>query len=93
MARALAVPFFHTVLVTDKRPGTDRRRCRGSRDPPSISPGWKAETDRVREGISEGFRLAESRRVVSGGVKAVSCWLLGIREFESADNVEASVCG
>ena len=30
-----------------------------------------AETDRVREGISEGFRLAEPEWVAPGGAKAV----------------------
>jgi len=33
-------------------------------------PGRKAETDRVREGISEGFRLGKSERAVPGGVEA-----------------------
>jgi len=33
-------------------------------------PGRKAETDRVREGISEGFRPAKSERAVPGGVEA-----------------------
>jgi len=33
-------------------------------------PGRKAETDRVCEGISEGFRLAKSERAVPGGVEA-----------------------
>jgi hypothetical protein len=33
-------------------------------------PGRKAETDRVCEGISEGFRLAKSERAVPGGVGA-----------------------
>ena len=28
---------------------------------------WKAETDRVREGISEGCRTAEPERVAPGG--------------------------
>jgi hypothetical protein len=54
-------------------------------------PGGKAETDRVREGISEGFRLAESGMVVSGGVKAVSFWLLDIGEFESTGSLAG--CG
>jgi hypothetical protein len=31
----------------------------------------KAETDRVREGISEGFRLAEPEWVAPGGARAV----------------------
>src|SRR5439155_1015324 len=42
-------------------------------------PGWKAKTDRVFEGISEGFRLAESGRVAPGGAEARSPdmpWLL-----------------
>ena len=29
---------------------------------------WKTETDRIREGISEGYRSAEPERVVPGGV-------------------------
>jgi hypothetical protein len=37
------------------------------RGPIETQPGRKAETDRVREGISEGFRLAESDRVAPGG--------------------------
>ena len=55
-------------------------------------PGGKAEADRVCEGISEGFRLAETGRVVPGGAEAVSLWLLGIGEFESTGSLEARAC-
>jgi hypothetical protein len=51
------------------------------------------ESDRVREGISEGFRLAETGRVGSRGMEAVSLWLLDIREFESTGSLEARACG
>jgi hypothetical protein len=37
------------------------------RGPIETQPGRKAETDRVREGISEGFRLTESDRVALVG--------------------------
>jgi len=36
---------------------------REERGPIETRPGRKAETDRVREGISEGVRQAESERV------------------------------
>ena len=42
------------------------------RGPIETQPGRKAETDRVREGISEGFRLAESDRVALGGEDAIA---------------------
>jgi len=42
------------------------------RGPIETQPGRKAETDRVREGISEGFRLAESDRVALGGEDATA---------------------
>jgi hypothetical protein len=42
------------------------------RGPIETQPGRKAETDRVREGISEGFRLAESDRVAPGGEDATA---------------------
>ena len=42
------------------------------RGPIETQPGRKAETDRVFEGISEGFRLAESERVAPGGEDAVA---------------------
>jgi hypothetical protein len=51
-------------------------------------PGRNAEPDRVREGISEGLRLAETERVVPGGAEAFSLWLLGICEFESIGSLE-----
>jgi len=38
--------------------------------PTETLPGRKAETDRVFEGISEGFRLAKSRRVAPRGAEA-----------------------
>jgi hypothetical protein len=56
-------------------------------------PGWKVETDRVHEGVFEGFRLAETGRVVPRGTKTVSLWLIDIREFESTGGLEAHVCG
>ena len=37
------------------------------RGPVETVPGRKAETDRVREGISEGFRPAQSGRVAPRG--------------------------
>lgn len=37
------------------------------RGPVETVPGRKAETDRVREGISEGFRPAQSERVAPRG--------------------------
>src|ERR1700716_3922102 len=40
------------------------------RGPTETLPGRKAETDRVCEGISEGFRLAESVRVAPRGPEA-----------------------
>src|ERR1700704_5137622 len=40
------------------------------RGPTETLPGRKAETDRVCEGISEGFRLAESGRVAPRGPEA-----------------------
>ena len=40
---------------------------RRSGEPVETQPGRKAETDRVCEGISEGFRLAESERVAPVG--------------------------
>ena len=53
-------------------------RCRGSertspeeRGPVEVPLRRKAETERVREGISEGFRSAEPERVAQGGVGAV----------------------
>ncbi len=57
--------------LTDSAARTDvvlliRRTVR----PTETLPGWKAETDRVFEGISEGFRLAGSGRVASGGAEA-----------------------
>jgi hypothetical protein len=42
------------------------------RGPIETQLGRKAETDRVREGISEGFRLAESDRVALGGEDATA---------------------
>jgi len=63
------------------------------RGPAEVPPGRNAETDRVREGISEGFRLAETGRVVPGGAEAFSLWLLDIREFESTGSLEAHACG
>mgnify|MGYP001607757944 CR=1 FL=1 len=42
------------------------------RGPIETQPGRKAETDRVREGISEGFRLAESDKVAPGGEDATA---------------------
>jgi hypothetical protein len=53
-------------------------RCRGSertspeeRGPVEAPLRRKTETDRVREGISEGIHSAEPERVASGGVGAV----------------------
>ena len=42
------------------------------RGPVEIQPGRKAETDRVFEGISEGFRLADSARVAPRGADAIT---------------------
>ncbi len=42
------------------------------RGPVEIQPGRKAETDRVREGISEGFHPAESERVAPGDEDAIA---------------------
>ena len=64
----------------------------GKRGPTETLPEWKAETDRAREKVSEGFRQAESERVGSGSVKSASFWLLGIREFESTGSLEAHAC-
>lgn len=60
--------------------------------PTKTLPGREAETDLVREGISEGFHLVESGLVVLRDVKAVSLWLLDIGEFESTGSLEARVC-
>jgi len=38
--------------------------------PTEALPGRKTETDRVFEGISEGFPLAKAGRVASGGAEA-----------------------
>src|SRR5205809_6506549 len=46
-----------------------RRRSGGTTE---TLPGRKAETDRVFEGISEGFRPTESGRVAPGGAGASS---------------------
>jgi len=62
------------------------------RGPIETLPGRKAETDRVREGISEGFRLAKTGRVDPSGAEAVSLWLLDIGEFESTGSLEARAC-
>ena len=40
------------------------------RGPTETRPGRKAETDRVREGISEGFRQAKSEGVAPRGPEA-----------------------
>lgn len=45
------------------------------------------ETERVHEGVFEGFRLAETGRVDPRGTKAVTLWLLGICEFESTGSL------
>ena len=42
------------------------------RGPVETQPGRKAETDRVFEGISEGFHLAESERVAPRGADAIT---------------------
>lgn len=60
------------------------RPCLSNGDPPS----GNAETDRVREGISEGFYLVESGWGFLRGTEAVSLWLLGIDEFESTGSLE-----
>jgi hypothetical protein len=46
--------------------------------PTETLPGGKAETDRVFEGISEGFHLAESGRIIPGGTEVVSLPACGI---------------
>ena len=61
------------------------------RGPTETLPGRKAETDHVREGISEGFHLVESGWVVLRGAEVVSPWLLDILEFESTGSL--AVCG
>ena len=43
---------------------------RRSGEPTETLPGRKAETDRVCEGISEGFHLAKTRRVAPRGAEA-----------------------
>jgi len=57
------------------------------RGPVEASPGWSAETDRVRKGISEGFYLVEFGWVVLRSAEVVSLWLLYIREFESTGSL------
>lgn len=57
------------------------------REPAEDPPGWKVKTDRVREVISEGFRLAETERVGPRCTEAVSLWLFDIREFESTGSL------
>jgi hypothetical protein len=47
-------------------------------EPTETLPGGKAETDRVFEGISEGFHLAESGRIIPGGTEAVGLLAGGI---------------
>jgi hypothetical protein len=51
-------------LCTPCRPSATLPKERG---PAETVPGRKAETDRVCEGISEGFRLAQSGRVAPRG--------------------------
>ena len=60
--------------------------------PAEVPPGRNAETEEVREGISEGFHLVESGLVVLRDVKAVSLWLLDIGEFESTGSLEIRAC-
>ena len=57
------------------------------RGPGEVPPRRKAEPDRVREEISEGFHLAESGWIALRGAEAVSLWLLDIREFESTGSL------
>jgi hypothetical protein len=62
------------------------------RGPIETLPGRNTKTDRVREEISEGVHLAESEWIALRGTKAVSLWLLDIREFESTSSLEARAC-
>jgi hypothetical protein len=64
-------------------------RERGAVEAP---PGWNAETDRVREGISEGIHLVEFGWVVPRGTEAVSLWLFDTCAFESTGSLEARAC-
>jgi len=63
------------------------------RGPAEALAGRSAETDRVHEGIFEGFRLAEAGRVGPRCTEAVSLWLFDIREFEPTGDLEIRACG
>jgi hypothetical protein len=62
--RPLFFPPFISGLAESGAPSPEER------GPVETQPGRKAETDRVSEGISEGFHLAESERVAPGGADA-----------------------
>ena len=73
--------FLHSLLKRLHRSfthaGVARTRSarrRRSGVPTETLQGRKAETDRVREGISEGFRSVEPGRVAPGGAGAVEPW-------------------
>ncbi len=51
------------------------------------------ETDQVREGISEGFRLVESGWVVLRVAAAACRWLLDTRNFEETGGLEVRAYG
>src|SRR5881409_76335 len=71
-------PLVHTSGHVLGRSGRCARAQSGlhrrSGEPTEAPLRRKAETDRVREGISEGFRSVEPGRVAPGGEGAVEPW-------------------
>lgn len=67
----VSLPATCAIFVLTSRGWSSRRTSPEEREPVEVLLRRKAETDRVREGISEGFRFAEPERVVPRGARAL----------------------
>lgn len=89
MSRPLSKETLPTLVWVWQEP---ERTLSKERGPTEFLPGKNAETDRTCGGISEGFHLAEARRVAPrGGRMTASCRTLErIRDFVHPHKIRTS---